>query len=288
MRSRAGTLFLFLVSLSFAALARAEAVSDCARRILPEVILPVVPDFPASFAERHENVLKKLDDLEAAFHEEVLEMPLRKSSLAPKELEARFVGISKRFEGAFREIRGMGSGDAGFESIIDQSIANLHLKDSSLRRLRRKIENNTITQFEADEIVYNLYAQLLGEIAEVRFAFQVPEYIARDKQLPAVVAMFAPEGNRARALGYLRDNRIEGEIDVIFKSGSGRIVWCETKNYRNYLKASPQAQSLLQQLTKISELRNRVDPDIEIHLYVLHGMTRGMRSKFENIGVHVY
>lgn len=215
-------------------------------------------------------------------------MPRRKSSLTPKELEIKFVEVSKRFEDAFQEIRGMGAGDAKFEGVMDQSIANLRLKDSSLNRLRRKIEKHTITQFEADEIVYNLYTKLLGDIAEVRFALQVPEYIARGKHLPDVVAMFSSEERRALALNYLKDNQINGEIDVIFKSDSGKIVWCEAKNYQNYLKASAQARTLLQQLTKITELRNKVDPNIEIHLYVLHGMTKGMRAKFENIGVYVY
>lgn len=281
-------LFLFLISLSFAALSQAEAVSNCVKSLLPEVIFPVVPKFPASFAERHSNVLKKLDDLEAEFHEKVLDMPQRKSFLTPKESESKFVEVSKRFEHAFQEIRGMGAGDAKFEGVIDQSIANLHLKDSSLNRLRRKIENRTITRFESDEIVYNLYTKMLGEIAEVRFAFLVPEYIASGKQLSDVVAMFASEEKRALALNYLKNNRIDGEIDVIFRADSGKIAWCETKNYQNHLKASAQAKSLLQQLTKITELRNKIDPDIEIHLYVLHGMTKGMRAKFEKIGVHVY
>ncbi|MBI2606233.1 MAG: hypothetical protein HYW49_09160 [Deltaproteobacteria bacterium] len=281
-------LFLFLISASFATLTQAEVNSNCVRSLLPEVISPVVPKFSTSFAERHPNVLRKLDHLEAEFHGEVLEMPRRKSSLTPKELEIKFVEVSKRFEDAFQEIRGMGAGDAKFEGVMDQSIANLRLKDSSLNRLRRKIEKHTITQFEADEIVYNLYTKLLGDIAEVRFALQVPEYIARGKHLPDVVAMFSSEERRALALNYLKDNQINGEIDVIFKSDSGKIVWCEAKNYQNYLKASAQARTLLQQLTKITELRNKVDPNIEIHLYVLHGMTKGMRAKFENIGVYVY
>lgn len=243
-----------------------------------EVLKPKISLSTSSLAEKHHSSLAKLQEFEAELSTIYMKFRVRGDRATAEDAFTAFEKIQNRFIFALNDLKKIGSFEKKYSDLLEQLIDS-----AEKHRMNRSSAGN------ASETLRAFYGRVRGEIGELEFAMQVPEFVTKGKLFKTVAEESSKEKSD-RLLGYLAENKnADGEIDIVFKTESGKIAWCEVKNYREPLAVGEEySKKVLAQLTKMKKFRDLVDSQIEIHLYIRNGMTAELKRQFEALGVRVY
>jgi len=241
--------------------------------------LPHLEIEESSFAKKYPLVLESIKNLDQSVLKKYLEFSNNEKKTLSQATE--FLDFLKDSTSNFKKVLKLVSKNTEFYYLLEESISNIQISEHTYKQMMQRLKSMSQSEFQEKvaNFVSGFLAQIRGELGELEFLMHVKNFEKR-------------RVNFSEFLDNLKNKKVtdlQGEIDVIFKTDNNKTVWVEIKNYQKPLTShNNYLDKIIEQVKKLKLLRDLVDPNIEIRVYVKNGMSNKNKKKIENLGIKVY